>query len=266
MSAVFDAIVLGTVQGLTEFFPISSSGHLLLAHELFGLDVRDSLTFDVALHVGTLVALLAYFRRDVWQLLTAIIHPARADLAAERRLAWLIVLAAVPAALIGASLESFFTDLRSSAVVIVSLAAIGVLFLITERIRRTKLELTAISWPAALAIGFGQALALIPGVSRSGITIVAGMLAGLSRAAAARFTFLLSIPTIAGAALKQLLAIEVWPSTELTAMAVGIASSAVVGYLVISWLLRFLRDHRLDVFAFYRFAVAAIAALILLNR
>ncbi|MBI4089966.1 MAG: undecaprenyl-diphosphatase UppP [Candidatus Kerfeldbacteria bacterium] len=266
MSAVFDAIVLGAIQGLTEFLPISSSGHLLLAHELFGLDVRDSLTFDVALHVGTLIALLTYFWSDIWRLLTAVTHPGRAELATERRLAWLILLAAVPAALIGAILESFFSTLRSSAVVIVTMAAIGVLFLIAERIHRPRLELSAISWRASLAIGFSQALALIPGVSRSGITIVAGMLAGLSRAAAARFTFLLSIPTVAGAALKQLLAIEVWPATELTAIALGIASSAVVGYLVIRLLLRFLRNHRLDVFAFYRFVVATVAALILFNR
>ncbi len=266
---ILNAVVLGSIQGLTEFLPISSSGHLLLAHELLEFDVADSLTFDVALHLGTLVALLIYFWSDAVTLFRAFIASFSAKTRApEQRLVWLLVLAVVPAAAIGALFEGFFNSLRSPLIVISALTVVGVLFLLTERRPQGQRPLNELSWPAALAIGFSQALALIPGVSRSGITIVAGMQAGLSRQQAARFTFLLSIPTVAGAAVKKLLDLKstALTSGEITAILVGIATAALVGYLVVRVLMRYLENHKLNAFAYYRFALAAVAAGLLIAR
>lgn len=270
MPHLLDATILGAIQGLTEFLPISSSGHLLFAHTFLNYNVADSLTFDVALHVGTLVALVGYFWRDIIQLLQVLFRPSEQTVPRQysRRLVWLLMLAVVPAAVLGALFESFFESLRSPIIVIVSLVIIGGLFLLSERMHRKQRGLNDLPWHAALGIGVSQALALIPGVSRSGITIVAGMHSGLSREDAARFTFLLSIPTVAGVALKKTLDLRGTTLTpqELTAMGVGIAVAATVGYLVVRFLMRFLQNHRLDVFAYYRFAIAAAATAILLFR
>lgn len=270
MNAVFDAIVLGAVQGLTEFLPVSSSGHLLLGHEFLNYRVANSLTFDVALHLGTLVALLLYFWRDIVRLIRDWLASFSAtSKTPAQRLPWLIIIAAVPAAIVGGLLDSFFESLRSPWIVVVTLTLFGVLFLVVERFRsnarRTMAEMT---WPTALAIGLAQVIALVPGVSRSGVTMVAGMVAGLAREQAARFTFLLSIPVVAGAAVKKLLDLKAVgiPADERAAMLAGIITAALVGYAVIRFLLRFLQTHRLDVFAYYRFAVAAIAAMTLLTR
>lgn len=270
VAEIFNAVVLGSIQGLTEFLPISSSGHLLLAHELLKFDVADSLTFDVALHLGTLLALLIYFWRDVGQLGQAFFSSLRrrSPPTSEQRLLWRLLLAVVPAAALGLLFEDFFASLRAPVMVVVSLTVVGGLFLLTERRRPSQRSLDNLPWLAALAIGLSQALALIPGVSRSGITIVAGMQAGLSRQQAARFTFLLSIPTVAGAALKKLLDLKdaSLASGELAAMLVGIATAALVGYAVVRFLMRFLQNHKLDVFAYYRFAVAFVAVLLMIQK
>ncbi|MBI4093123.1 MAG: undecaprenyl-diphosphatase UppP [Candidatus Kerfeldbacteria bacterium] len=269
MSNLADAAVLGALQGLTEFLPISSSGHLLLAHQILGFSASDSLTFDVMLHLGTLLALIAYFWRDLGMLITNFMASFRAGIkTAEQKLPWIIILAAIPAAIAGAFFESFFKSLRSPWMVVVTFAVFGVIFLVVERIRQANTSINTLTWKTGLGIGLAQVLALVPGVSRSGITIVAGMWAGLSRAQAARFTFLLSVPVVAGAAAKKLLDLRsaVIPSAELAAMLIGVLTAAVVGYLVVHWLLRFLANHRLDLFAYYRFLIAAIAAFLLLTR
>lgn len=265
-----NAVILGTIQGLTEFLPISSSGHLILGHELLDFEVTDSLTFDVALHLGTLTALLVYFWKDVVGLVASFFGTLkrRRITSDHDRLVWQIVVAMVPAIVLGAIFESFFETLRSPWIVITTLLVVGVLFILVERRRYQPQSLPQLSWSKAVAIGLSQAIALIPGVSRSGITIVTGMLAGLSRSEAARFTFLLSIPTVAGAAAKKLYDLRDTPITadERTMMLIGIISAAVVGYAVIRFLMSFLSNHRLTVFAYYRFAIAALAAGILLMR
>lgn len=270
MTHLFDAIILGTIQGLGEFLPISSSGHLLLAHDFLNYDVANSMTFDVALHIGTLVALLAYFWRDIITLLRDFFRSFTArPLTPALKLPWLIIIAAIPAALFGALFDSFFETVRNPWIVVASFVVFGIVFLLIERIRSNATRVIAdMRWTTALWIGIAQVIALIPGVSRSGITIVAGMYAGLSREQAARFTFLLSIPVVAGAAAKKLLDLrtESIPQDERSAMAVGIATAAVVGFLVIKFLLKYLTTHRLNVFAYYRFAIAAVAATILIMR
>lgn len=280
------AIILGAVQGLTEFIPVSSSGHLLLLHEVLPAVGVDELAFDVALHMGTLAALLIFFWAEYWRYIRAgwdtfsrwfrrAAHmrpkPATAvrSMEADRRLSVLIVIAIIPAGLAGLFLEDLIEAwLRSPWVVVVTLALVAVLFIITEVQQRVPLqkEITRINWQNALWIGLAQALALIPGVSRSGITMVAGMSAGMKRDHAARFSFLISMPLIAGAGLKKGidLAIVGVDASGITILIVGMFAAAVVGYLVIGWLLRYLSQRSLIPFALYRLALALIVALILL--
>ncbi|MFH0828856.1 MAG: undecaprenyl-diphosphatase UppP [Candidatus Kerfeldbacteria bacterium] len=268
MTHLFDALILGAVQGLGEFLPISSSGHLVLAHHFLNYDVANSLTFDVALHVGTLLALITYFWGDIGQLIHDFIRSFHVrPLTPELKLPWLIVIAAVPAALFGGLFDSFFESIRNPWVIVATFAIFGVLFIWIEKIRgNANRTISDMRWTTALGIGVAQVVALVPGVSRSGITIVSGMFAGLKREQAARFTFLLSIPVVAGAALLKLLDLKKTgvPSDEKTAMLVGIVTAALVGLVAIRFLLRFLANHKLNIFAYYRFAVAAIVAITLL--
>ncbi len=271
MPDLLPPLLLGAIQGLTEFLPISSSGHLLLAHELIGFDVANDLTFDVALHLGTLVALLLFFWQDVGSLLRGWFTSftiARADWTDHQRGAWMLVLATLPAVIIGGLFETFWASLRSPLVVISALTIVGLIFLVVERRTGRHILIGQLSWGTALGIGLAQVLALVPGVSRSGITIVAGMLAGLSRPDAARFTFLMSIPTVAGAAIKKLLDLRAVPLSpaDVASMLLGILSAGLAGYFVVRFLLRFLSQHRLDAFAYYRFALAAGAAVFLYFR
>ncbi|MBI5467014.1 MAG: undecaprenyl-diphosphatase UppP, partial [Candidatus Kerfeldbacteria bacterium] len=263
-SHLFDASLLGVIQGLGEFLPISSSGHLLLAHYFLDYQADNSLTFDVALHIGTFIALIVYFWRDIGALFGNFVRSWRQrPWTPELRLPWLIIIAAIPAAIVGGLFDSFFETIRNPWVVVVTFLVFGALFIWTERRRSQNTELVAdINWKTALAIGVAQVLALVPGVSRSGITIITGMWAGLRRDQAARFTFLLSIPVVAGAAAKKFLDLRQTgiPDDERVPMLVGIAVAAVVGYAVIRFLLRYLGHHKLNVFAYYRFAVAIVVA------
>ena len=269
MNHLLDAVILGAIQGLTEFLPVSSSAHLLLAHHFLHYDVANSLTFDVALHIGTFFALVIYFWRDIGRLLKDWVSSfGKKNLTPEQRLPWLIILAAIPAAIFGGLFDSFFESLRNPWIVVVTFVLFGALFLVVERLQNRVKTMREMRWPTALGIGLAQVIALVPGVSRSGVTIVAGMFSGLNREQAARFTFLLSIPVVAGAAAKKLLDIKDVgiPHDERTAMIVGILTAAVVGYAVIRFLLRYLANHKLTVFAYYRFAVAAGVAIALLAQ
>lgn len=267
MHHLFDAVILGAIQGLTEFLPVSSSGHLLLAHHFLQYDAGDSLTFDVALHVGTLLALIIYFWRDIGRLVKDWLSSLNTKIKTpEQRLPWLIIVAAIPAAIFGGLFDSFFESLRSPWIVVVTFVVFGSLFLWVERVAEQTKTMREMRWTSALAVGLAQVIALVPGVSRSGITIVGGMLTGLTREQAARFTFLLSIPVVAGAAAKKLLDLKGQgiPPDERMAMVVGILTAAIVGYAVIRFLLRYLSNHRLNGFAYYRFMVAAVVLVALL--
>jgi undecaprenyl-diphosphatase len=260
--SLFAAVVLGIVQGLTEFLPVSSSAHLILARAFFGWEVPGSfgLAFDVALHVGTLAAIIAFFGRDVFAMIAAVPSLLAPGGNASARLAQRIVVGTIPVVIVGLTLTDFIENtLRTPAVAAVALAVGAAVMFVAERLGAPRRGEETVSWLEAVAIGCAQASALIPGVSRSGSTIAIGMLLGLRREAAARFTFLLAIPAMIAAAAKETLELRHMPLPDgsATIMAVGVVVSAAVGYLTIKYFLRYLAGHRLDVFAYYRWALAA---------
>lgn len=255
---LLDAIVLGIVQGLTEFLPVSSSGHLALLHWLTGWTAAagTDLTFDVALHAGTLAALIVYFARDWVRLLQRW----------REKMLWLVLSACVPGAVFGVVLEKMAeTAFRAPLRIALLLAAMGVVLAAAERWGKKTRGLQDMSWADALGIGLAQALAIMPGVSRAGATMTAGLFLGLSREASARFSFLLSMPIIAGAALwegRQLL--EGSTRIEITPLVVGMLAAGVSGLACIHFLLRFLQRHTFYGFAVYRILVAvAVVAVVL---
>lgn len=246
------AIALGLVQGLTEFIPVSSSGHLILVGHVLNFP-ESSLAFDVALHIGTLVALLAVFSREFIKLARSIF-----DKTTKTKLAWLVVIATIPGALIGALLEGKVeTVFRSTRLVAIDLIAMAVVMLIADRIASHRRKLETMGKGDALALGLAQGLAVIPGISRSGITITAGVLQGFDYVSATRFSFLMSAPIIAGAIVKVLLgggvAAEI--SGHFGLFAAGIAASLLSGLWAIKFMLRYLENHGLKAFAYYRIAL-----------
>ena len=268
---LLQAALLGVVQGLTEFLPVSSSGHLLLAQHFLGVDQeRFGLPFDAAIQSGTLLAVVSFFWRDFLGMARAMLRPPRRAGPADpdRRMAFLILAATVPAGVVGFAFDGFFASpaVRSPWVVVFNLVAVGALFLVAEAAGRKDREAGRLGLPGALAVGLAQATALVPGVSRSGATIAMGLFLGLKREEAARFSFLMSVPIIAiaaGFSLAEAIGGGM-DGREAAIFAVGIASSAAVGYLAIRFLLGFLRHHGLAVFAYYRFALAAVVAAALL--
>ena len=258
---VGEAILLGVVQGLTEFLPISSTAHLVIARQLLGHPHPDD-AFTTVIQLGTLVAVFAYFRTDILHMLRAVLADVRTFRFAsspDSRLAWLIVLGSVPAGVAGLTLKKWlkatFYNLPSMAVVAIVFALLMLAAEWWARRRHSARTEAQVMWLDALWVGLWQALALMPGASRSGTTITGGLFAGLDRAAAARFSFLLSLPTILAAGLKDLMdeRKELLGSTDqVVTLAVGLVVSGVVGYLSIAWLLGFLKRYSTGVFVAYR--------------
>jgi len=263
---LWQAVLLAVAQGLTEFLPISSTAHLALIPWLFGF--RDpGLTFDVALHVGTLVAVLIYFFRT-WVDLVLLglgrksvfgtfvdIAPDGLPLQPPRKLFWLLVIATIPAGVAGLAFqEHVATVLRHPVIIGSALILLAIPMAWGERISKSRKDLRTVSLKDSLCIGFAQALALVPGVSRSGATITAALFLDFRREAAARFSFLLSTPIIAGAALNEgiVLARNGLPPGLEGAFLVGILVSAISGYLCIAWFLRFLQFGTFKIFIYYR--------------
>ena len=281
MDVVLQAALVGLLQGLTEFIPVSSSAHLELAPWLFGWEedrLIGSLAFDVFLHLGTLLALLAVFGRDWLRYLGALvasIRERRIGADTDRRLAWLLVLATIPAAAIGFALEdliesSFHGGDDGSRLAIAAFLVVGALALYAaDRLGRRRRDLGEVTLTAALTIGVSQALALLPGISRSGATISAGLALGLTREAAARFSFLLATPITLGAGLygSRRLLDEAHTGTEWLAIGVGFAAAAVSGMLAIGFLLAWLRSRSVAAFSAYRVALALlVVALVVVGR
>lgn len=269
MKEIFVAIFLGIVQGLTEFLPISSTGHLVLLHNFFSdFSFLNSLSFDVSLHFGTLLSLIVFFWKDLCgysrQFLIffrAVIN--RRQVTNEDKTLGYIFFAIIPAGVAGFFLENIIEKyLRSTTVVVGMLIFVGLLFIIIEKwyAGKSKLELSSLTWRKVLFIGCCQALALIPGVSRSGITLVGGMMMSLKREAAARFSFLIAIPIIAAAGVKELINFWQMPGADLNfpPLIFGILSAALTGFLAIKILLSFVRQHSLVIFALYRIILAMI--------
>ena len=250
MDLIVQAIVMGIVQGLTEFLPVSSSGHLILVPALLGWHdpFIDSLVFSVLLHMATLLALLIYFRADWFRLIPAWFASIRDRSLADdpdRKLAWLIAVSTVPAVIAGLALGDLAenADFRGVGRVAVALVIGAALLWLGERV----------------GIGLAQALALIPGISRSGISIAAGLVAGLDRASAARFSFLMATPITAGAGLFEIRKVingEGVP-VDLAPLVAGMVAALVAGLLAIAFMLRFLRSNSTTVFIVYRIGLAA---------
>ncbi len=258
---IFQALILGLVQGLTEFIPVSSSGHLIIMHKLLGVSA-NGLTFDVALHIGTLIALIVFFYRDILVLVASLVKKSK-----YTRLAWLLAIATLPAVVAGVLLESAAEDnFRSLTLVAINLMVVAGIMLAAEtyyRLHKKKTSVEKTSTKQALSMGLAQAVAIVPGVSRSGATITAGLFAGMDRVAATRFSFLLGIPIIFGAALKVLTKPAVFNqiNDELGVFVIGMIAACLSGLWAIRFLLRYLAKHSLRIFAYYRIALALIVLL-----
>jgi undecaprenyl-diphosphatase len=258
---------MGIVQGLTEFLPVSSSGHLIIVPALLGWHdpFIDSLAFSVMLHIATLLALLVYFREDWLRLIPAGLAAIRdRSLGADpdRRLAWLLAVATVPAVIAGVLLnDAIETAFRQPRLVAVTLVLGAAILFLADRLGSHSRRVESVSFPLAFGIGAAQALALVPGVSRSGISISAGLFAGLDRESAARFAFLMATPITAGAGLwelRKVLAGEAGVDIPIVPVLAGMLAALIAGLLAIAVLLRYLRTHGVGVFVAYRLALAAL--------
>jgi undecaprenyl-diphosphatase len=275
MDLLFQALVMGVVQGLTEFLPVSSSAHLIIVPFLFGWDGTfiSTLAFGVMLHLGTLAALLIYYGRDWLRIvpagLAAVRYRSFGD-DPDRRLAWLIVAATIPAAIIGVVFSDLIeTSLRGIGLVAVMLVVGAAILALADRWGGTSRRIEHVTFPIATGIGFAQVLALVPGISRSGISISAGRLAGLERASAARFSFLMATPITAGAVLfeaRQLLTGEAGVTIDPGPLVVGLIASFVSGMIAIRVLMEYVRTRSLDIFVVYRVGLAIVVVVVWLAR
>lgn len=260
-----DAALLGVIQGLTEFLPVSSSAHLILARAFFGWDWdRYGLAFDVSCHVGTLAAVLGYFRRELIAMAAALPAALCGRGGEAGRQMWLIAAGTAPIVLVGMLFNDVIErTLRTPGIAGLALALGAVLLIAAERLGARRRAEDTLRVAEAVGLGFAQAAALVPGVSRSGATLAVGLLMGLRRDAAARFTFLLGIPAILAAAAHEAPEVMATGLTAETAalFLVGMVVSGVVGYLTVKYFIRYLVTHSLDVFAVYRLAVAATVAI-----
>ena len=255
---ILQAIILGFIQGLTEFIPVSSSGHLVLMHHALGV-AETGLAFDVALHFGTLIALVVYFWKDLWQYARSIFVKNE-----KTRIAYLLIAATVPAAVLGYLLESKAeSQFRSVRLVGVTMLLFGGIMLLAEHLYKQHAQHTSLSkikTSQGLAMGFAQAIAIVPGVSRSGSTITAGLFMGLDRLAATRFSFLLGVPITAGAVLKVFTEGGVLQAArdQQSLFIIGILTALMSGLFAIKFMLNYLGKHDLRIFAYYRLALGSI--------
>jgi undecaprenyl-diphosphatase len=272
--SILQAIVLGLVQGATEFAPVSSSGHLILVPWIFGWaaigDADLQKTFDVALHMGTLIGALIYFRADVSRYAAAWLRSLRARrlTTPDERIAWALFVGTIPGAIAGALFENVIQEkLGAPWLIAVMLVAFGLLLVFVDRRSRSDRAFGTIGPKDGLLLGTAQALALQPGVSRSGVTITAARAMGLDRESAARFSFLLSLPIIAGAgAYKAVDLAQTGLQGHAGEFVAGMVASAISGFVVIWGLLRYLKRHDFTVFLWYRVAVAALVVVLIVTN
>lgn len=256
---IIQSIVLGLAQGLGEFLPISSSGHLVIIPWLFNFS-DPGLAFDVALHAGTLIAVLAYFWRDIIEIVGLVFVEEKIRNGAEqinykKNTLWLIALATIPGVLAGYFLEDQAeTIFRHPLLVAITLVIAGWILYLADKYMQHRKDIGVMSWKDSLVIGLSQAVAIIPGVSRSGATITAGLFMGLDRKSAARFSFLLSVPIIFGATFFKLP--YLLKEGMNLPMIVGVIISAISGYLAIKYLIKFIERTSYKIFFWYRLALA----------
>ncbi len=264
---IIQAIIIGLVQGLTEFLPVSSSAHLIFAQQFLGI-AEPNLAFDVLLHAGTIIAVLAYFWKDIIQMILAffesLINLARGNFLAEvkkdpyKKLTWLVIIGTIPVGLAGILfneiIESLFTGISIPAFF---LLITGCILYFSQRKNSGEVDLKNMTWKETIIVGCGQACALLPGLSRSGTTIATGLFLGLDKEFAAKFSFILSIPAILGAAVVQLKDVS-GGNIDLFVWIIGFIVAVISGYLAISFLLKLIKEKSLDIFAYYCWIVGII--------
>ena len=258
MFLLLSSLFLGLLQGFTEFLPISSSGHLVLAQSVIPGFSQPGVLFDITLHLGTLVAVCIYFWNDLWSMWLSLFSPNKAEARDMRRLLFLLIVGSIPTAVIGLvfrkEFEAMFTDLSGTGIWFI---ITGVLLFITDRISTQGRTLTNMNFFDALIIGVAQGLSIIPALSRSGSTIAAGVFLGLERQLLVRYSFLLSIPAIAGAFLLELVAHRhaALEGFDPLAYGIGALAAGIVGYWSIAVLLNMTRSRRLSIFGYYCVAI-----------
>ena len=274
MDLSIQALIMGLVQGLTEFLPVSSSGHLVLVPWLFGWTdpFINSVAFTVILHMGTLVALLAFFWRDWVTLIPAGLAAIRDRSLKgdpDRKMAFLLVVATIPAVLVGPIFESKLEDLVREPARIALMLCVGAAILwLADRWGSRQRDETSLTFRESLGIGVAQVVALVPGISRSGVSISAGLFLGLNREAAARFSFLMATPVIGGAGIweaRKFLTNEAGPSPEMNVIAIGFVAALISGFLAVRFMLEFLKRQPLTGFVVYRVVAAILVFIVLLS-
>ena len=262
---IFQGIIIGIVQGLTEFLPVSSSAHLIFIQNILG--VESSLAFDTFLHLGSLLAVLIYFRADIYKMIRAWLlsigdilqHRFREGFYSDpyKRLAWYVILATIPVGIAGVFLESHVDALFAGALYVPGffLFVTGTILYLSQRMASGQIDMSHMGWFQSLFMGLGQACAIMPGLSRSGTTIAAGLVVGLDKEFAAKFSFILSIPAIFGAFILQLKDIGLSLGT---AVILGFIAAFISGYLAIKWLLDLIQNRSLDIFSYYCWIVGVI--------
>ena len=265
---IFQGIIIGIVQGLTEFLPVSSSAHLIFIQNILG--VESSLAFDTFLHLGSLLAVLIYFRADIYKMIRAWLlsigdilqHRFREGFYSDpyKRLAWYVILATIPVGIAGVFLESHVDALFAGALYVPGffLFVTGTILYLSQRMASGQIDMSHMGWFQSLFMGLGQACAIMPGLSRSGTTIAAGLVVGLDKEFAAKFSFILSIPAIFGAFILQLKDIGLSLGTDGAAVISGFIAAFISGYLAIKWLLDLIQNRSLDIFSYYCWIVGVI--------
>jgi undecaprenyl-diphosphatase len=266
MMSFLNAIFLGILQGLTEFLPVSSSGHLVLAQHFLHLDTAANLTFDVMLHFGSLLAVIIYFKRDIYNLVASLFHWS-SNSSRDSSNHWYVlyfIVATIVTGAIGFTFKDFFeAQFGSPYIVSCMLIVTGILIYISDLVPSSQRRIEHMGLFRAILIGLGQAVAIMPGISRSGTTISVSLFSGIRREDAARFSFLLSIPAILGASLSEYKNILNLDISQLWIYVGGVVSAFVSGYLVIALLLEIIRNKRLRYFSFYCWAVALVSMILL---
>lgn len=265
---IFQGIIIGIVQGLTEFLPVSSSAHLIFIQNILG--VESSLAFDTFLHLGSLLAVLIYFRADIYKMIRAWLlsigdilqHRFREGFYSDpyKRLAWYVILATIPVGIAGVFLESHVDALFAGALYVPGffLFVTGTILYLSQRMASGQIDMSHMGWFQSLFMGLGQACAIMPGLSRSGTTIAAGLVVGLDKEFAAKFSFILSIPAIFGAFILQLKDIGLSLGADGAAVILGFIAAFISGYLAIKWLLDLIQNRSLDIFSYYCWIVGVI--------
>jgi len=256
---LFEALVLGIIQGITEWLPVSSSGHLVIGQEFLGLPAEENLLFDLAVHMGTLASVCVYFRKELWRIVRALLSyggERTKDQAALRRLGMLLLLATVPIALVGVVFTDYIDSAFSLAMVGAALMVNAVILFLAERLKgmSSRKDIGTID---AIAVGLFQAVAIIPGISRSGSTISGGIFRGLERETAATFAFLISVPALLGAFLYGSITLERFDA-DFATMGIGAVSAFVTGIVSIEYLLRAVRAKKLWAFSAYCAVLGAV--------